>query len=77
MILGGTMQRNFLVLTLMALAFAAAASADTFSYYISIDTSRVSGTEGGIYLDFSPGSDVTEIDISAWRSPERRVVPGC
>jgi hypothetical protein len=61
-----TLQRSILVIVMLAIALAATASATTISYEISIDTSSVSGTQGGIYLDFSPGSDVTEVDISAF-----------
>lgn len=46
-----------LILASLILANAGAASASLITFTISIDTSLVAGTPGGIYLDFSTGAD--------------------
>jgi hypothetical protein len=60
------MHRKLFFIFALAPILGGSAVAGTVSYQVSVDTSLVSGTPGGIYLDFSPGSDVTEIDVSGF-----------
>jgi hypothetical protein len=62
------MQRNALVLITLGIAFSATAMAGSVTFDVSIDTSSVSGTGGGIYLSFFPGlnSDPASVSISGF-----------
>jgi hypothetical protein len=66
--------RNFLMACLIGAVLVSVAGAASFT--VAVDTSTISGTDGGIYFQFNPGlnADLASLTISGFTLPSPGVV---